>query len=141
MAHNFFHQRDTFRRFYFDLSLFSSSDWRISHVLSHHTYTNTLLDLEISMLEPFMQFLPSPEKSSFGRYGSYVYHVLFYLLVSPLDFIKRIICIVKGEVKLQPENLLPILQLITINLLAQSFSGALWLVFYIHFLYSNIGNN
>jgi len=41
-AHNFFHQRDSFRRFYWDASMFNSNDWRISHMLSHHLFTNTM---------------------------------------------------------------------------------------------------
>ncbi len=48
-AHNFFHKKDNFRMYYFDLSLFSHNDWRISHVISHHIYPNTILDLEMSM--------------------------------------------------------------------------------------------
>jgi hypothetical protein len=42
-AHNFFHLRDNWRRFYFDLSLLSSHEWRVSHALSHHLFPNTLL--------------------------------------------------------------------------------------------------
>ena len=34
-------------RFYFDLSLTSSRDWRISHGLSHHFFTNMHLDIEV----------------------------------------------------------------------------------------------
>ena len=34
-------------RFYFDLSLTSSRDWRISHGLSHHVFTNMHLDIEV----------------------------------------------------------------------------------------------
>jgi len=40
-AHNFFHLRDNFRRHYWDVSMFNSTDWRITHVLSHHVYANT----------------------------------------------------------------------------------------------------
>ncbi|CAG7730263.1 unnamed protein product, partial [Allacma fusca] len=42
-AHNFFHLRDTKRRYYFDLCLMSSLDWRISHAISHHMFPNTIL--------------------------------------------------------------------------------------------------
>ena len=38
-------------RFYFDLSLTSSRDWRISHGLSHHFYTNMHLDIEVSLFQ------------------------------------------------------------------------------------------
>lgn len=42
-AHNFFHLRENWRRFYFDLSLNSSFEWRITHAFSHHMYPNTLM--------------------------------------------------------------------------------------------------
>lgn len=57
-AHNFFHKKDNFRMYYFDFSLFSHNDWRISHVISHHMFPNTILDLEVSIMEPFMVYLP-----------------------------------------------------------------------------------
>jgi len=41
-SHNFFHLRDTFRRWYWDVSMFNSTEWRITHVLSHHVHTNTV---------------------------------------------------------------------------------------------------
>ena len=44
-GHNFFHQRNNWRAHYFDLSLFSTRYWRVSHALSHHLFPNTLLDL------------------------------------------------------------------------------------------------
>ena len=42
-AHNFFHIRHHWRQYYFDLSLMSSLEWKIAHILSHHNYPNTLL--------------------------------------------------------------------------------------------------
>ncbi|KAL7303600.1 hypothetical protein TKK_0003755 [Trichogramma kaykai] len=63
IAHNFFHQRDNFRMYYFDLSLMSSKEWRVSHSLSHHLYPNTLWDMEVYAFEPFLEFLPRPDKS------------------------------------------------------------------------------
>ena len=42
-------------RFYFDLSLTSSRDWRISHGLSHHFYTNMHLDIEVAPFD-FIRF-------------------------------------------------------------------------------------
>lgn len=51
-AHNFIHLKDTWRRFYFDLSPLSSYEWRITHGLSHHLYPNTsLVDLQQSESE------------------------------------------------------------------------------------------
>nr|CAD7405177.1 unnamed protein product [Timema poppensis] len=77
-AHNFFHQKDNFRMYYFDLCLMSSRDWRISHALSHHLYPNTMLDLEVSMMEPVLQWLPYESKSTLQRYGSWLWSPLIY---------------------------------------------------------------
>lgn len=42
-AHNFFHKKDNWRVYYFDLSPLSSYEWRISHAYSHHLFPNTVL--------------------------------------------------------------------------------------------------
>ncbi|XP_066140665.1 cytochrome b5-related protein [Euwallacea fornicatus] len=88
-AHNFFHQRDNFRRFYFDFSMMSSKEWRVSHVLSHHMYTNTVNDLEISVVEPFLQYLPG-RKNVLFRYGSWVYSPVLYALIFISQYLKTL---------------------------------------------------
>ncbi|XP_050298514.1 cytochrome b5-related protein-like [Anthonomus grandis grandis] len=89
-AHNFFHQRDNFRRFYFDLCMMSSKEWRISHVLSHHMYTNTISDMEISSLEPFLQYLPG-NKSTLIKYTSGIYSPIIFAFVFISHFLKTLI--------------------------------------------------
>ncbi|KAJ8937273.1 hypothetical protein NQ318_005671 [Aromia moschata] len=88
-AHNFFHQRDNFRMYYFDFTLLRSRDWRISHALSHHLYTNTVNDLEISSLEPFLQYLPT-KKHFVIRYMSWIYSPLFYAFIYIGQFTKNL---------------------------------------------------
>ncbi|XP_028136061.1 cytochrome b5-related protein [Diabrotica virgifera virgifera] len=61
-AHNYFHMKDNFRMYYFQFSLLQVREWRISHALSHHLYTNTITDLEISMFEPLLNYLPVEKK-------------------------------------------------------------------------------
>ncbi|XP_014485676.1 PREDICTED: cytochrome b5-related protein-like [Dinoponera quadriceps] len=62
-AHNFFHMRSNFRMYYFDLCLMSSKGWRITHVMSHHMYPNTLWDYEMYAVEPFLHWIPHKNKS------------------------------------------------------------------------------
>ncbi|XP_056633123.1 cytochrome b5-related protein-like [Diorhabda sublineata] len=57
-GHNYFHMKDNIRMYYFQFSTLLVRDWRISHALSHHLYTNTIIDLEIIMFEPILQYLP-----------------------------------------------------------------------------------
>lgn len=68
----------------------SYRDWRVSHALSHHLYPNSLLDIELSAHEPFMNWVPSPtSKNLFQRYASYIYSPPFYCLFYLLEFGKK----------------------------------------------------
>lgn len=90
-SHNFFHRRDNWRMLPFNLSLMSYREWRISHAISHHLYTNSLHDLEISMFEPFLCWLPDPNrKNLMQRYGSWVYGPIIYFVLYFAEFVKRI---------------------------------------------------
>ena len=91
----------------FDLSFFSSHQWRISHALSHHLYPNTIYDFEISMLEPLFCFLPQ-KKNFIQRHFVYIYIHIFYCLAIPIEVLKRFKGIVTGNIKLRPEYLLPL---------------------------------
>lgn len=111
-AHNFYHLRDNWRMYIWDLSCLSSYEWRITHALSHHIYTNTINDFELSDFEPFIDF-----KVYHGK--NVVQRRMMVLLIQPLlplfffvEFFKRIVSIVAGYQPLRPENLLPIIQLL-----------------------------
>ncbi|KAK9887943.1 hypothetical protein WA026_000243 [Henosepilachna vigintioctopunctata] len=90
IAHNFVHQKDNFRMYYLDLTLLSSREWRISHALSHHMYTNTVNDLEISQLEPWFYWLPF-KKHSLMKYIQWVYAPIVYSLIFYGLWIKTLI--------------------------------------------------
>ncbi|KAF4520003.1 hypothetical protein B566_EDAN007151 [Ephemera danica] len=90
-AHNFFHLRENFRRYYFDLSMLSSTSWRISHALSHHLFPNTVADLEISFGEPYLFWLPSKDKTLYQRYASWIYTPLVYAFIYHNEYIRRIL--------------------------------------------------
>lgn len=79
-GHNFLHMRDNYRMLYFNLIFMSYRDWRISHVLSHHLYPNSLLDIELKVVEPLLVWFPRP-KNFIQRYVSYIYSPLFYSLL------------------------------------------------------------
>ncbi|NP_001136324.1 cytochrome b5-related-like isoform X1 [Nasonia vitripennis] len=88
-AHNFFHMRDNFRMFYFDMSLMSSKEWRISHILSHHLYPNTLWDMEIYTLEPFIAYMPTKDKTLLYRLVMLAFEPLFFGLCFFGQAVKR----------------------------------------------------
>jgi hypothetical protein len=64
-------------------------DWRISHALSHHLYTNSLLDLELTMFEPLLQWVPHRTKSLFVRYGSWLYSFILYAILFHSSIVTR----------------------------------------------------
>lgn len=123
-AHNFFHQRDNWRMYYFDLTLFSSYDWRISHGLSHHLFTNTIYDFEISAIEPMWDFLPKRNKRFIQRYGCCIYEYLFLPILQYIDASRRLCLIISGKSQIRPENLLPFVELLLMASIASSFGMA-----------------
>ncbi|XP_053603768.1 cytochrome b5-related protein-like isoform X2 [Plodia interpunctella] len=76
-AHNYFHRADSWRMYLFNLGGLSYSDWRISHAMSHHMHTNTLQDIELSMIEPFLQFMPYRNKPLWARLGAFYFPVIY----------------------------------------------------------------
>lgn len=97
-AHNYFHRRDNFRMFYFNLSFMSYREWRISHAMSHHLYPNSLHDLEVSLFEPFLCYVTNAKtKGLIQRYGSWLYGPIVYLFLFADQFIKRIAISLKEQ--------------------------------------------
>jgi len=81
VAHNYFHRRDNWRMYTFNLSMMNFVDWRILHALSHHIYPNTYFDLELSLHEPFFCWVPNPYiKSVMMRYLSWLYAPVMYII-------------------------------------------------------------
>lgn len=63
-------------------------DFRVSHVLSHHLYTNTLMDLEISALEPFLFYNPRKDKPLHARLG-FITEFFLFPFIFLFSFAKR----------------------------------------------------
>ena len=124
--------------YWFDLGCLSSHEWRITHALSHHTYTNTVIDYELAMVEPFMDYRVYESKSFW--YRSKLAFV-FLMIISPVslfvEVIKRVISIALGLQRIRPENLLPLLPffviLMTINPSTSDSSGHWALAFKLWF--------
>ncbi|KAL7631277.1 UNVERIFIED_CONTAM: hypothetical protein RMT77_018411 [Armadillidium vulgare] len=131
-AHNFFHLKDNWRMFLFDLSTLSTRDWRISHALSHHIYPNTIYDYEISGFEPVFQFLPSKNKS-------FLYSILlipkicFFMSINlHLEWVKSLIQVYRKERQFYIPDLFPVFQLVAMVYINGSFWMALKLWLAIH---------
>ena len=57
VGHNFLHQPPSLWYNVMDFTAVPSKDWTVSHSLSHHTYANLEIDLEIKVFEPFIYYL------------------------------------------------------------------------------------
>ena len=104
---------------------------QISHCLSHHLFPNTIIDLEVSEMEPFAYFLPV-SKSFFHRNFPAIYTNILFPLATFIEFLKRIVSILLRRSNPRPENALPILQLACFMILYQSVSDGLMAWVYLH---------
>lgn len=64
-------------------------DYRVTHVLSHHLFANTIIDMELSLLEPGFQFLPWEGKSWWARFGPWIYSPIWYCFLLHIGFVNR----------------------------------------------------
>ncbi|XP_036343653.1 cytochrome b5-related protein-like [Rhagoletis pomonella] len=109
VAHNYFHRRDNWRMYTFNLCLMNFCSWRISHALSHHIYPNSYFDLELSMVEPLLCWVPNPYiKSKLMRYLSIVTEPITYAIVFPLQMATRIFYSLRHENILYWHDILPL---------------------------------
>jgi hypothetical protein len=82
-AHNYWHLRDNWRMYTFDLSCYSSYEWRISHGYSHHTFPNSVLDYEIWAFEPMIYFMSFEKKKKIPSFLV----ILLIIVVFPIGMI------------------------------------------------------
>lgn len=145
IAHNYFHMRNTFRMYYFDLSVMSSKDWRITHVMSHHSYPNTLWDYEMYSAEPFLQYLPDKKKSTIYSFISLFITPLFWALMFYEQAIKRYYSIFFQYKKFEFRDAIPFFIPLAMSFFAPSSTAALktWLLIIMagSFAFSMIGFN
>jgi len=127
IGHNFIHQRTSLFRFCADVTMFGSYQWTISHALSHHTYANMDIDIEIQVIEPVLYYLSNKPKNPV--INVFIGHILI-LFIGPLNFLRRFIFSFVGKDKLKIENSIPIVELLILWSNAESFSSALnlWVI-------------
>jgi hypothetical protein len=83
--------RNHWRRFYLSVSMLSSKHFRIYHTLSHHLYPNSVLDLEVSLLEPWLPWLPHEDKNLVQRYASWAISPIVYAVMFPSEYLRRVL--------------------------------------------------
>ncbi|KAF5308051.1 hypothetical protein FQR65_LT06426 [Abscondita terminalis] len=107
-SHNYYHQKENFRTYYGDICMSPSREWKIIHVLGHHFCTNTILDIQTYLLEPFLFYYPH-KKSTASKYLCYIYAplVLWPLLFIYLHY-SKIYYVTRGHTKhISKADLLP----------------------------------
>lgn len=144
-AHNFFHMRDNFRMFYFDLSAMSSKEWRITHAMSHHSYPNTMWDYEIYVIEPLLQWMPNKEKSMVKSVISQLISPLIWATLFFGQLIKRYYSVMYEYNSFEYRDAVPFVLPISMCFTAPSIFLALkyWLMIIVvsSFIFSMIGFN
>ncbi|XP_015115059.1 cytochrome b5-related protein [Diachasma alloeum] len=123
-GHNYFHMRDNFRMYYFDISLMSSREWRITHAMSHHMYPNTIWDFEILTFEPFLQYLPTIA-APVSRKFAWLYSPVVYLLAFYSQGVKRYAEIFLVRKNLEFRDVVPFIIPISMFLATGNLSQAL----------------
>ncbi|KAJ0178874.1 hypothetical protein K1T71_005649 [Dendrolimus kikuchii] len=86
-SHNYIHKRHNWRMYFFNISLWSYRDFRVSHALSHHLYPNTLMDLEVSGFEPLVFW--NPREKPVHAYFAFVIETAIFPFMFILNFLKR----------------------------------------------------
>ncbi|XP_077295248.1 cytochrome b5-related protein-like [Arctopsyche grandis] len=108
-AHNFTHKKDNWRMYFYNFNFVPSRVWRVTHVLSHHLYTNTLQDYEISTFEPIFIWMPNKTKNFINKYVAQAYAIIVYIFVSDMQILMRLVQTFKLEnrMKFEMEDLVP----------------------------------
>lgn len=100
IGHNFLHQKDSWRKIMINFSMMSYRETRISHVFSHHIYTNSYNDLEVIAVEPAVAWLPEATKTFGQRYGSWIYTWFMFGFGFQLLLVQRILITLLTENKI-----------------------------------------
>tara|TARA_B100001093_G_scaffold189451_2_gene182019 strand:- start:5697 stop:6914 length:1218 start_codon:yes stop_codon:yes gene_type:complete len=65
-----------------DFNGLSTSEWLLEHVSSHHMYPNTIYDHDSLSMMPFLNWIPTEEKSIFSSGGKHIIYLLAEIIVS-----------------------------------------------------------
>ncbi|XP_026755581.1 cytochrome b5-related protein-like [Galleria mellonella] len=87
-SHNYIHRKNNWRMYVFNVGLWSYRDFRVSHVLSHHLFPNTLMDLEISAFEPLVHWIPRRNVPKYANLAFLFENIVFPFLFI-ITFLKR----------------------------------------------------
>lgn len=112
-SHNYFHQADNWRMYCFDITGFSSYEWRVSHCYSHHTYPNTINDFEQNALKKILNYYPINNKyNTFRYYFLPITANIGFILAIPLQIIRRYIALLTKKIEFRFEYILNLILLI-----------------------------
>mmetsp|Transcript_22344 Transcript_22344/g.32551 ORF Transcript_22344/g.32551 Transcript_22344/m.32551 type:complete len:480 (+) Transcript_22344:65-1504(+) len=106
-SHNFYHQKNSWRNYCFDLSIPSSHEWRVTHCYSHHTYPNTAYDFEVSSAVNVMNFYPVEHLTKVPGLRSIITMQIVFLLGFISMLIRRHFLLLRGSIPFRLEYLLP----------------------------------
>jgi fatty acid desaturase len=97
----------------FDITGFSSYEWRVSHCYSHHTYPNTINDFEQNALKKIINYYPINNKyNAINYYLLPIISNIGFTLAIPLQIIRRYVALLKRNIEFRMEYILNLIILI-----------------------------
>ena len=64
-----------------DFNGLSTPEWLLEHISSHHMYTNTKHDHDAISMMPFLNWIPTKDKSLFSSRGKHIIYLLAEIIV------------------------------------------------------------
>ena len=80
ITHNFIHKKNNWRMYMMNITLMNWRDWRVFHAMSHHMYPNSYHDLEVTLYEPGMKWIPDTKTKYDVFYAWFVGSPIMYIL-------------------------------------------------------------
>ena len=73
-----------------------------------------MYDFEISSLEPFVQFLPDPDKNFLYKLHAPITSHVIFAVAGIGEIVKRLLDLIRGARKIRFENFFPFIELVLI---------------------------
>jgi hypothetical protein len=96
IAHNFVHMKNSLFKYLYLVTGFTPKEWEIMHCLSHHEYTNTLLDYELQAFEPIVYFVKAMPQNTILKL--LIAEVVYFVTI-PFNIVLKLVIVplVKGS--------------------------------------------
>ena len=78
-AHNYLHQKNSLAQYVFELSAANIHAFRVGHTISHHTYPNTVWDMEMTFFGPALSLFSDKQSNPSSSKSFFTYQFLILI--------------------------------------------------------------